>query len=280
MRLIEQYVTIAGLRTHLLSAGEGGSVVLLLHGGGIDSATLSWGDVILPLAESGHLVVAPDLPGYGESDRPDIAYTTVFYIDFVSKLLDTLSLQRPNLMGLSMGGGIALGLALSWPDWVNRLVLVDSYGLQRKVSMHFVSWLSVKTPGVMESTWALVRSSRGMARWSLSNIFHNPKAVSPALIDAIYDEARKPFAGRAFTRYQRDEVSVNGLRTVYLDRMGELKAPTLIVHGGEDAAVPLACAEEAHRLAPGSQLHVLPGAGHWSQREAPAGFLQAVLPFL
>ena len=280
MRLIEQYVTIAGLRTHLLSAGEGGSVVLLLHGGGIDSATLSWGDAILPLAESGHLVVAPDLPGYGESDRPDIAYTTVFYIDFVSKLLDTLSLQRPNLMGLSMGGGIALGLALSWPDWVNRLVLVDSYGLQRKVSMHFVSWLSVKTPGVMESTWALVRSSRGMARWSLSNIFHNPKAVSPALIDAIYDEARKPFAGRAFTRYQRDEVSVNGLRTVYLDRMGELKAPTLIVHGGEDAAVPLACAEEAHRLAPGSQLHVLPGAGHWSQREAPAGFLQAVLPFL
>ena len=207
-----------------MSAGESGSPVLLLHGGGIDSARLSWGGVIGPLAESGHLVVAPDLPGYGESDRSDIPYNTVFYVDFVAKLLDTLGLNCPSLVGLSMGGAIALGVTLAWPDWVNHLVLVDSYGLQRRVSLHLVSWLSVKLPGVMESTWAMVRGSKAMARWSMSNLFHEPRAIPAALVDEVYAEARKPYAGRAFTRYQRDEVFINGLRTVSIDRLGEIKS--------------------------------------------------------
>jgi len=280
MEIHDQTQTINGLRTHLLTAGDNGSPVLLLHGAGTDSARLSWGEVIGPLAESGHRVVTPDLPGYGDSDRPDIPYNTAFFIDYVGQLITALDLERPSIMGLSMGGAIALGVALRWPERVDCLVLVDSYGLQRKVAMQFISWLSVKTPGVMESTWALVRSSRSMARWSMTNIFHDPKAISDVLLDEILAEANKPYAGRAFTRHQRDDVFANGLRTVYLDRLGEIKAPTLIVHGGDDKAVPLACAEEAHRLMPGSTLHVIPGAGHWSQREKPQEFIQTVVKFL
>ena len=280
MEIRERTLSVNGLRTHIFNAGETGSTVLLLHGAGTDSARLSWGDVMGPLAESGHRVVAPDLPGYGDSERPDIAYNTSFFIDFVGQLITTLELERPSLMGLSMGGAIALGITLRWPERVNRLVLVDSYGLQRKVAMQFISWLSVITPGVMESTWAMVRSSRSMARWSMTNIFHDPKAISDALLDEILVEAKKPYAGRAFTRHQRDDVFANGLRTVYLDRLGEIKTPVLIVHGRDDKAVPLACAEEAHRLIPGSTLHVIPGAGHWSQREKPQEFIHTVVDFL
>jgi pimeloyl-ACP methyl ester carboxylesterase len=277
----EQFIPIQGVRTHFYQAGESGSPVVLLHGGGADSAKLSWEEVIAPLAASGHRVFAPDLPGSGDSDRPDAApYTIPYFIEFVGQFLSAAGLERASLMGLSLGGSISLGVALRWPERVERLVLVDSYGLQRKVRMHFLSWLMVKTPGVMEGSWALSRASREMSRWSLSTIFHDPKGISDALLDEALAEARKPHAGRAFTRCQRDEVFSNGLRTVYLDRLGEIKAPTLIVHGRDDIAVPLACAEEAHRLIPGSVLHVIPGAGHWSQREKPQEFIATVTDFL
>lgn len=280
MEIQSQFINVNGIRTHLLRAGETGSPVLLLHGAGTDSASLSWREVILPLAESGHRVIAPDLPGYGDSDRPDIAYNTDYFIDFVGKLLETLGCESTSLMGLSMGGAIALGTTLRFPKRVQRLVLVGSYGIQRKVAAHFVSWLMVKIPGIMESTWRMVRGSRSMAEWSMKNVFHDPKAVPTALMDEVYAEAQKPFAGRSFTRHQRSEMFWNGLRTVYLDRLAEIKIPTLLVHGQYDAGVPLACAQEAQRLIPGAQLHVVASAGHWTQREKPEEFQQTVLPFL
>ena len=277
--IVSKQIQVQGFNIRCLKAGERGPLVLLLHGAGTDSAQLSWGEVIGPLAAN-HRVYAPDLPGYGDSDRPDTAYTTDFYVSFLGELLDTLGLLRASLVGLSMGGALALGAALRWPERVNRLALVDTYGIQRKVAMHKLSYLMVITPGVLEATWASVRASRAMGRASLRNIFHDPRSVPEALIDEIYAEARKPHAGRAFTRYQRHDMRWNGLRTVYLDRLDEIHAPTLFIHGRQDKAVPLACAEEAHALLPGSQLQVIDGAGHWPQREKPAEFLKVIQEFL
>jgi pimeloyl-ACP methyl ester carboxylesterase len=279
MEIKDEYLSVNGLRTHVWRAGEVGPAVVLLHGAGTDSARLSWGQVIAPLAENGHRVFAPDLPGYGLSDRPDSNYSTQFYVDFVGALLDALGLEQAGLMGLSMGGAIAIGVMLRWPERISHLALVDSYGLQRKVAMHFISWLTVMTPGAMESTWALVRRYPAVARWLSGGIFHDPRAIPPELMAEMLAEARQPYAGRAFTRYQRDEVKWNGLKTVYLSRLPEIVARTLIIHGREDTAVPLACAEEANRLIRGSQLHVIDGAGHWSQREKPEEFLRTALEF-
>ena len=274
------HLTVDGLDIHALSAGSGERCLLALHGGGSDSASLSWGDLVEPLAASGIRVIAPDLPGYGESARPDVNYTTAYYLEFIEHLVAALSIPRFSLLGLSMGGALALGTALRHPDWVDKLVLAGSYGLQREVAYHKASWLMVQMPGLMESTWALVRTGRGMARWSASQIFHNPRTIPESLVDELYAEALKPHAGRAFTRYQRDDVLWNGLRTVYIDRLGELALPTLLVHGRGDAAVPLRWVEDAHRRILGSQLRVIDGAGHWVQREQPEAFRQAVVHFL
>jgi pimeloyl-ACP methyl ester carboxylesterase len=280
MNIQSKFITVRGMKTHYFITGEIGPIVLLIHGGGTDSAELSWGDVIAPLADAGFRVIAPDLPGYGDSDRPDIAYTMDFFISFVLDFLQALNISKVTIGGLSMGGGISLGFTLKWPEKVDRLILVDSYGIQRKVAMHFISWLLVKIPGLMESSWVMFRWSKGMARWSLSSIFHDSKSISDSLLDITYAETKKPYAGRAFTFMQRNEISRTGLKTVYLDRLPEIHSPTLIVHGRQDIAVPLACAEKAHKLIAGSQLHPINLAGHWSHREKPVEFLQTVISFL
>ncbi len=278
--VLSQRLRVQNLNIRYLQAGETGSPVLLLHGGGVDSATLSWGGVVAPLAASGHRVYAPDLPGYGDSDPPDIRYTTAFYVAFVRDLMDTLGLARASLVGLSMGGAIALGVALNHPERVDKLVLVDSYGLQRRVAAHCLSYLIVNTPGLMEWTMMLARNSRQVSRALMGNIMHDMKAATPELMDLAYAETRKPHAGRAFSSYQREEMTWNGLRTVYLDRLGEIHVPTLIIHGREDKAVPLHWAEEAHKRIAGSKLVVIDGARHWPQREKPEEFNRALTEFL
>src|SRR5512134_3399888 len=93
-------LTVQGLHIHCLTAGSSGSPIVLLHGGGADSATLSWSLTVEALAQQ-HRVYAPDLPGYGDSDRPDLVYSTDYYLKFVCDLLDALELKRTSIAGLS-----------------------------------------------------------------------------------------------------------------------------------------------------------------------------------
>lgn len=253
--------------------------MFLLHGGGTDSASLSWKHTIEPLANNFH-VFAPDWPGYGESDKPVSQYTTDYYISFLSDFMQSLGIGETSLVGASMGGGIALGFALQSPQRVDSLVIVDSYGLQTAAPAHKLSYLFTRMPLLSEMTWALLKCSRTMTRASLRSIFDKPNVVSEELVDEVYAELKKPGIGRAFISFQKSEVLWNGLRTVYVDRLHEIKVPTLIVHGAKDRLVPLDRARQAHQLIRDSQLHVIADCGHWPQREKPDEFNRLLLQFL
>jgi pimeloyl-ACP methyl ester carboxylesterase len=280
MEILEKNIVVQNINTHYYEAGSKGPVVVLLHGGGVDSAHLSWGGVLAPLAASGHRVIAPDLPGYGDSDCPSDAGSVSYYLNFFPKFMDALNLNDVTLVGISMGGSISIGTCLERPTRVERLVLVDSYGIQRKAPFHRLSYIMVKIPGLLESTWPMVRMNRSMARWSMKNVFHDTSAISDDLLDAILIEARRPNAGKAFTIMQRDEILTSGVKTTFLDRLHEIKVPTLIVHGEFDTAVPLECAKEAHQRIFRSKLEIIPGAGHWPQRERPDEFNSVVMEFV
>jgi len=257
-----QCLTIRGLRTHILGAGDDNAQpVVLLHGGGTDSARLSW-DPVIPALAQGFCVFAPDLPGYGESACPNVDCTMAFYIEFLDNLLEVLDLDQVTLVGVSMGGGIALGYALEHPRRVARLVAVDSYGLQRRAPGGRWGYYLVRWDWLNRLSWVLLARSRALARASLQQLFANPRAVDEALVDAVLEEVRRPDAGHAWRSFQRSEVLPNGLRTVYLDRLSEICVPTLFIHGARDRLVPLACAQEAHRRLPGSRLVILPDCGH------------------
>jgi pimeloyl-ACP methyl ester carboxylesterase len=274
-----QYIDVNGLRIHYYQAGTAGSPVLLLHGGGTDSAWLSWALTIPALAQT-HRVFAPDLPGYGESARPNAPYSMDYYIALLPRLMDALGIERASLVGVSMGGGIALGFALRYPQQVERLVLVDSYGLQTRAPWQRLSALLIRLPWLNAATWWLIARSRPLATASLKALFADPSRITPELMDDVMAEVRRPAAGRAWQAFQRDEVRWGGLRTNYLDELGRIAAPVLLVHGAQDSLVPLECQQEAARRLPNARLEVLERCGHWPQRECPEEFNRLVAAFL
>lgn len=284
MEISHRFVDIHGIRTHYLSAGgdlaEHGArpLVVLLHGGGIDCAELSWG-LLLPELAQEFYVIAPDWPGYGESDRPVMPYSVPFYVEFLAAFLDKLGIDQASFAGLSMGGAIGLGFSLQYPRRVEKLVLVDSYGLQKTAPFHKLSYFMVHTPGMNETSWLLMRS-RAMVRYSLQSLLKQPGALTPELLDSVYREANRPNAGLAWNAFQKDEMTWTGARTCFMDRLCEIRAPTLIIHGNKDTLVPVELARQANDLIPGSRLHWMEGCGHWSQRDRPDEFNRVIRDFL
>ena len=240
-----------------------------LHGGGTDSSGLSWG-LLLPELVQTHIVIAPDWPGYGQSERtPRPYYTQEYYLDFLESFLEALQIERLSLAGISMGGGLALGFALRHPERVGHLALLDSYSLAERAPYHLLSYLFVRMGWLNRLSWAWVRRSRSLAGYSLRSIFHDPKRITPELVDQVYAEIRRPYPGRAFEAFQRSELLPGRLRTVYMPRLSELRLPVLLVHGEHDPLVPLQAARQAQARLPDARLEVIPGCGHWPQRERP-----------
>ena len=273
-------IEVGKLRIHCLMAGQTGAPpVLLLHGGGYDSASLSYEQSIGPISQY-HGVFAPDWPGYGESDKPKMSYTTEFYVDFLSQLMDALGLEKASLDGISMGGAISLGFSLHSPLRVEKLVLVDSHGLGKEVPGRKMSYVAVRLPLLNKLAWAILGRSRRMIRWSLQTVFHDPHSVTSSLVDEVFQEAKKPRVGEAWRSWQRSEIGWSGLHTNFVEKLHTLTVPTLILHGAEDKYVPVSWAQRAHTLIKGSELRVLPQCGHWLTREKPTVFNRAALEFL
>jgi pimeloyl-ACP methyl ester carboxylesterase len=274
-----RWVEVNGLRVHCLTAGGGGSPVVLLHGGGIDSASFTYSNIIGTLVE-GHRVFALDWPGYGHSDKPDLDYTMGFYIDFLGHLMDTLGLRTASLVGISMGGGAALGFALRSPERVEKLVLVDSYGLGSSVPWGRLGYLLVRAPLLNELTYALLRRSRTMIRWSLYGLVYDRQKVTEEMVEETGRLLEDPRAGRAWSSFQRHEVGWCGLRTDFSDRLRGLVMPTLLVHGEHDRAVPVAWARRAQERIPDCELREFSECGHLPPREQPEEFAWVVKRFL
>ena len=276
----ERWLTVAGLRIHCLVAGRAGPAVLLLHGSGFDAAGVSLAAVMHSLAKRCR-VYAPDLPGFGGSDPMPDCWGFSKCSAFLSPLLAALDLERVSLVGLSMGGGIALGFALMAPEKVDRLVLIDSACLSEALPGGRSTWFAVHMPGWSALQWRILAANRNVTRWVLRRATpRNPEEVTPERLDRVMRHLRRPGASVAFRKWERREVGWRGLRTSYVDRLPALSVATLIVHGADDPLLPVAVAERAHRLIPDSRLEIIPNCGHLAPLDQPEAVSCALSAFL
>jgi len=259
---------------------ETGTPVVLLHGGVTDHALMSWRKTMPALVDAGYRVFAPNYPGYGASPPDDRITTTDDMIHLLEEMLDFWALPQAVLVGLSMGGAVALGYTLAHQERVKKLVLVGPYGIQDRVPYHFWSYLYLKVPGVLDFSWGLVRNSRSVARMMLNSIIRNPESRTDELLEEVLDAMKNPHSQRTFARWQHDEVRRDGVKTNYTERLHEITIPVLLVHGTHDTGVPLAYAERAASRLPNARLEVFENAGHWTQRDYPDRFNRLLLEFL
>jgi pimeloyl-ACP methyl ester carboxylesterase len=258
-------------------AGEG-PVLVLLHG--ITSSSRSWHGVIPRLAET-HTVIAPDLLGHGESAKPQGDYSLGAYASGVRDLLAALGHERATVVGHSLGGGIAMQLAYQFPERVERLVLVDSGGLGREVSLLL---RSATLPGAEYVLPLLchtgVRDAVRVVGGLLGRLGLQPsndvRGVAEGFASLGEDDAR-----RAFLHTVRSVMDLGGQRVNATDRLYlAAHLPTLIIWGERDPMIPAAHGRAAHALLPSSRLEIIPGAGHFPFDDDPIAFLAALRSFL
>lgn len=260
--------------------------VVLLHGGGVDNASLSWGGIGPRLAEAGYRVIAPDHPGYGQSPPGRLPVTQERLVAYVGEFVAAMQLDRYVIGGLSLGGGMTIGHVLDRPDRVRGAMLLGSYGLMPRLSdgpwsgvRQLVTWAMLRT-GLLGAVTRWAGGNRAMMTRGMRALIRDPRQVTDALMDEITTAAAQPGGFNAFEQWQRDQVRWNLLRDDYTARLIELRCPTLVIHGDRDAGVPVARARAAAELIPDARLKVIAGAGHWVQRDQPDVVLEDIVEFL
>ena len=234
-KIESKWIKVGEVNTHYLAGGEG-SPVVLVNGGGAGTAEEDWALNLGPLSEH-HRIYAPDLIGFGKTDKPKVGYTQQLLITFLEDFIAALGLDCMSLIGHSLGGGIALAVTLNQPQRVEKLVLIDSSGLSNDLA------------------------PLGKV---LLPIF---KTVARLKKDDIYISIMTG-GGKGETH------------EVFMERLGEIKAPTLICWGGWDGYMPVKLAYQAHKRMPNSQLHIFKRGWHAPHRSRAEEFNRLVLDFL
>lgn len=258
---------------------QGGTPVLFLHGGGLDSAMLSWREVIA-MMPSEYDCYAVDLLGYGESDKPKLTYSVPFYSELVLSVLEELHLSSVHLVGLSLGGGIGIHTALTAPDRVRSLTLTDAWGLSKSIPFYALSRWYVHSSW-NEASYRWTGKTRSRVRWLVSSsLFGDSRRIPDTLVDELYSLLQMPECGMSWQSLQQYELGKNGITTDLYSHLEELSLPVLIVNGDRDFGVPLKDASAAaHRIA-GAELFVMKNAKHWAQKEYPKEYTERLVAFL
>ena len=274
-----QHTTVNDIDIAFIDSGGEGSPVVLIHG--LSSYMGFWEYQVPELAKT-HRVLALDLPGYGASGRPDAPYSPPWYADVVADWMFAVGVERAAIVGHSMGGQIAMELALNHPDRVDRLVLAAPAGIESF------------GPGAvrfMKRYWSPDRATEAGEEQIRANFVtmvfnHQDEGVERLISERVRLGLSPSFTATSLAVSR----SIAGMVDHPVgERARGIAVPTLLVFGQEDRMIPnpiftgghtQAIADRARQLIPRSKLVVIPGAGHTVQHDAPHAFNAAVSEFL
>jgi pimeloyl-ACP methyl ester carboxylesterase len=252
----EQKITIEGLEINYKTIGKG-LPILILHGWGVGSE--AWVGVAEVLAGNGFRVIVPDMPGFGKSDAPEMAWNVDNYVDWVKIFSKTLNLDKFVLMGHSFGGQVAAKFCAVYPDKVDKLILCAA---------------------------AVIRKPRLGSRQQLAKhlskakvfLRHIPFGIYPVLRKVVYKIA----GTKDYSQLQgvMAQTFLNVVKESVLDSAKKITVPTLIVWGDKDKETPPEDAHELNSSLINSKLITISGAGHKLHRTHTAELVRLVVDFL
>ena len=262
-----KFITIDGINVHYRDEGQG-DPVLLIHGTG---ASLHTWDAWAEELSKSYRVIRLDLPAYGLTGAdPQKRYLSTDYVALINKLTQALGIEHLHLVGNSLGGLVAWLYASTYPDAVDRLVLIDPSGFPFD-----------QTPAVIQlaklpvfNLFLRYFTPKAFIRKNLKEVFYNDALITDAMVDRYYDLTcfegnRQAFIDRA--KIERED---------YTHQLGSIHAATLILWGENDAWIPVTDAARFKNAIPQSQVYIMPNTGHVPMEESPQESLSIALAFL
>jgi pimeloyl-ACP methyl ester carboxylesterase len=258
-----------GIETNYLEDGSGDETVLLIHGSGPGVTSYANWRLVMSALATKFRVIAPDMVGFGFSERPEnVDYGVQTWADQVIGLIDALGIEKTSLVGNSFGGAIALRIATQHPERIDKLVLMGSMGVTFPI-----------TEG-LERVWGYEASFENM-RKVLDVFAYSRELVNDELAQVRYEGSIQPGFQDSFSSMfpAPRQRWVDAMCTPEED-IRRLPHRTLIIHGREDQVIPVQTSLRLNELIDNADLSVYSHRGHWSMIERNADFNRSLLEFL
>jgi pimeloyl-ACP methyl ester carboxylesterase len=270
---------IHGRRLSYREAGGDGPAVLLVHG--ITNSSATWTPVSERLAARGLRVLAPDLPGHGNSQRQRGDHSLGAHATMLRDFLSIVDVDPVTIVGHSLGGGVVMQFAYQFPELVERMVLVSSGGLGREVSPAIrAATLPFAEQVIGIGASRPVTRAAGFVGGTLGRLGIKPGGDFEEIMEglsSLSDRERR----QAFVRTARSVITPWGQRVAATDKLYLARdMPTLMVAGERDAVIPADHTRRAAELTPGSRVEIFEDSGHFPHLDEPERFAGLVADFV
>ena len=265
---IAKSIKTGDFNTNYHDVGEG-FPLLLAHGSGPGvSAWANW-RLVMPTLSQQRRVLAPDFVGFGYTDRPEgLALRMKTWVKQLVDFMDALGLEQVDIVGNSFGGGLAINMAIDYPERIRKIVLMGSMGVDFPI-----------TKG-LDDVWGYTPSVENMKHMIGTFVYDSARATDD-LAKMRYEASIEPGFQESFSSM------FPAPRQQWVESMARkdeeikgIQKPTLIVHGREDQVIPVENSYRLINLIDNAQLHIFGHCGHWTQIEHAAEFAQIVNVFL
>lgn len=273
-----QHSKVRNINVAYIDEGSGNQTIFLIHG--LGTYAKGWIKNIDALSEN-YRVIAIDLPGYGKSDKGYYKYTMDFYAQIITELMDNLDIEKAIVTGHSMGGQIAMTMALDYSDRVEKLILISPAGFERFTDGEGDWLIGVMTPDLVKDT--PIRAIDTNLRY---NFFETPQDAEFLITERIQLRGSSDFDMYCYAVSKNVQGMIDGY--IY-DRLDQISQTTLILWGENDELIPNRflhagwtkdIAKIGETEIPHNKTIIFPKCGHFVQFEKPVETNKAILKFV
>lgn len=258
----EKFVTINKHKIRYLEDGNSSHNLVLLHG--LGGYAERWTQIMEILKMKFH-IYAPDIIGYGQSDKPSVDYTPEYFVRFVFDFINILGLEKVILVGTSLGGQIVAECAATLNPKIEKIVLISPAGIMKK-----------STPVLDAFTMAALYPTRDAIRNAYQMMVGPGKKVSDISIERFVNNMSRPNAKMVFLS------TLLGLKNApnIVEKLGKIEVPTLLLWGNEDRLIPYEYSQQFLSAIKNCEFVPMEGCGHSAYVEDPEKMAELVTSFI